>query len=293
MISLVIQTKLISPLADSDTITIKTKNLVIEDASGSAQLKIIGDLTAENASISGELYAEKITSPELERIEELLKQVKEDQDLLAQAKTWTTDTAVENLYVTGQAAISSLSISNSISIGTDFVINSTSGEPGLTPEVSVNTLSAPLKLQSLAMAPVEIMAGKFRIETNGNMAINADLIVSGKIESESIKTKEITTEKLIIAIDATPSASLEATSSGIIKSNATAGTATIPAGLTELTIENSKIEDSSLIYVTPTSSTKNNGLYVKNKEAGQFVVGFTNPIDVDVAFNWWIIKVSQ
>ena len=204
---------------------------------------------------------------------------------------------MENLYVTGQAAISSLSISNSISIGTDFVINSTSGEPGLTPKVSVNTLSAPLKLQSLAMAPIEMMAGKIKIETNGDVIINANLYVAGKIESESIKTKEITTERFIIATSPTSEESVPtsevASASGIIKSNATAGTATIPAGLTELTIENSKIEDSSLIYVTPTSSTENNVLYVKNKEAGQFVVGFTNPIDVDVAFNWWIIKVSQ
>ena len=320
LVSPVVQTNFISPLADETDVVIKLGKqntsgeskptpevgsaeesygkLAIQNAQGEevASIDSSGSAEFKSASISGELYAEKITSPELDRIEELLKQVKEDQDLLAQAKTWTTDTATEstteNLYVTGQAAISSLSISNSLSIGTDFVINSTSGEPGLTPEVSLNTLSAPLKLQSLAMAPVEIMAGKFRIETNGNVAINADLIVSGKIEAESLRAKEITTERLVIAMEATSSASLEASSSGIIKTNATAGTATITAELSELTIENSKIETSSLVYVTPTSTTNNNVLYVKSKEAGKFVVGFNQALDIDVTFNWWIIEIK-
>lgn len=293
IISPIIQTKLISPLADSDTVTIQTKNLVVENASGSAELKIIGDLTAENASISGELYAGKLSSPELDKIQELLRQVKEDQDLLAQAQTWQTNTAtssasltaianITDLYVTGQAAISSLSVSNSLSLGTDFVIQAS--------DSSLNTLSAPLKLQSLAMAPVEIMAGKFRIETNGNVAINADLFVAGKIEAESLRAKEVTTEKLVIAMEATPSAMLEATSSAVINTNSTAGKAVIPAGLSEITINNTNISDYTLVYVTPTSSTENNVLYVKSKEVGKFVVGFTNPTDIDVTFNWWIIE---
>ena len=288
IISPIIQTSLISPLAGSDTVTIQTKNLVVENTSGSAQLKVIGDLTAENASISGELYAEKLSSPELDKIQELLRQVKEDQDLLAQATSWGTNTATEstteNLYVTGQAAISSLSISNSLSLGTDFIIQSS--------DSSLNTLSAPLKLQSLAMAPVEIMAGKFRIETNGNVAINADLFVSGKIEAESLKTKEITTERLVIAMEATSSASLEASSSGVINTNSTAGRATIPANISEIEINNPQVTDSSLIYVTPTSTTQNNVLYVKTKEAGKFTVGLSSALTIDVNFNWWIIETK-
>jgi len=174
-------------------------------------------------------------------------------------------------------------------------------------ENSLNSLSAPLRIQSLAMAPIEIMAGKIRIETNGDVKINANLYVAGKIESESVKTKEITTERLVIAATNTSGESSSAQSptsgepgltpevssaSGIIKSNAVAGTAVIPAGLAELEIENSKIENSSLIYVTPTSTTENNVLFVKSKETGKFTVGFTDPINIDVTFNWWVIETK-
>jgi len=91
------------------------------------------------------------------------------------------------------------------------------------------------------------------------------------------------------AIDATNSAIIN----GVITTNATAGSGTIPAGTSEITIKNSNVTDYTLVYVTPTSSTENLVLYVKSKEAGQFVVGFTNPIGIDVNFNWWIVKVAQ
>ena len=123
---------------------------------------------------------------------------------MTQAANWNTNSASDSaqivsslqttdLYVTGQAAISSLSIANSLSLGTDFVIQG----------AGLNTLTSPFLFQSLAMAPVEIMAGKIVIATNGDVTINANLFVAGKIESESVKTKEITTERLVIAMEAT------------------------------------------------------------------------------------------
>ena len=85
---------------------------------------------------------------------------------------------------------------------------------------------------------------------------------------------------------------MEATSSAVIDTNATAGKATIPAGVSEITINNPNISDYTLVYVTPTSTTENNVLFVKSKEAGKFVVGFTSPIDIDVTFNWWVIEAK-
>jgi hypothetical protein len=70
-------------------------------------------------------------------------------------------------------------------------------------------------------------------------------------------------------------------------------TATLPAGTPEITIKNPKVTDYTLVYVTPTSPTENHVLYIKSKQAGQFVVGFTNPLTTDVNFNWWIVQVTQ
>jgi hypothetical protein len=95
-----------------------------------------------------------------------------------------------------------------------------------------------------------------------------------------------------LAIASDTSASDSAVINGIITTNATAGKATLPAGVTEITIKNPKISDYTLVYITPTSSTLNNVLYVKNKETGQFVVGFTDPTSIDVSFNWWVIEIK-
>jgi hypothetical protein len=316
LVSPVVQTNLISPLADSTDVVIKVGKikedgtsgfgeLIIKDATGSAVASIDSNGSAEfkNASVSGELYAESIVSPDLDKIQELLRQVKEDQDLLAQAASWNTSTTLSatdsaqivsslsttDLYVTNQAAISSLSVSNSLAVGTDLVIQAL-GTSGL--GNSIDTLTAPLKLQSLAMAPVEIMAGKIRIETNGDVTIAGNVEIAGNLNVKgTISGKEVTTEKLIIAStqEATPSGSINP---GEINTNATAGTATIPAGISEIIITNPNVSDYSLIYATPTSTTENNVLFVKSKETGKFVVGFTSPIDIDVTFNWWVIEAK-
>jgi hypothetical protein len=144
------------------------------------------------------------------------------------------------------------------------------------------------------MAPVEIMAGLIRIETNGDIKISGNVAIAGNLEvSGSTKVKDITAEQLIIASpqeEATPSGEIV---NGEITTNSTVGKATIPANTPEITIRNPKINDYSLVYVTPTSSTQNHVLYVKEKGAGYFVVGFTEPIDTDTSFNWWIVEVSQ
>jgi len=79
-----------------------------------------------------------------------------------------------------------------------------------------------------------------------------------------------------------------------------AGATTIIAGTNEVTMLNDNIKVGSLIFVTPTSPTKNS-IYVKSQEDGQAVIGF-DPIIVegeeqltttDVKFNWWIVGIAQ
>jgi len=254
-----------------------------------------------------------------------LTKVETDQKLLSEAANWNTLTATDSaqlnqlalsdLYVTNQAAINSLSVSNSIAIGSDFIIQSS--------DFSINTLTSPLRIQSLAMAPVEIMAGLVTIDTNGNVNIAGNLNVAGRIKSSgltlqgetlqgtadllslqdqtgtqvagvnasgSAQFNSLTTPQFIVAAsDATSAGTII---NGVITTNSTVGQATVPAGTSEIVINNPKVTDYTLVYVTPTSSTQNNVLYVKSKQNGQFVVGFSSPINVDVNFNWWIVQVQ-
>jgi hypothetical protein len=89
----------------------------------------------------------------------------------------------------------------------------------------------------------------------------------------------------------------------VTQTSATAGTATIPAGSRDIIIENPKVTDNTLVYVTPLTSTQNNVLYVKTKESCSqsssytckpyFVVGFDKALTSLVEFNWWIIDVTS
>ena len=344
-----IQTKLISPLADGTDVTVQVGStatpsgqFVIQNASGSAVASIDNEgnatfagtinsqqLAVNSASVSGTLYAGDIKSQSLDDIKSLLSQVQTDQQLLSQVSGWNVNTAtnsasinslaVSDLYVTDQAAVNSLSVTNALALGSDLVLGSAGN--------NIDTLSAPLKLQSLAMAPLEIMAGLVTVDTKGNVNIAGDLFVAGRIKSSgltltaldnqesatasallslqnnsgtevasvnasgSAQFDSVSTPQLVIAgADATQSGIIV---NGVITTNSTVGQATIPAHISEITIKNPKVTDYTLVYVTPTSSTENYVLYVKSKQAGQFVVGFTNPIDIDVNFNWWIVQVTQ
>jgi len=262
------------------------------------------------ATISGTLYADNIKSKSLDEIQALLTQVSTDQSVLLSATAGAnlnatgsatiSELITNDLYVTGQAAINSLSVTKTIAIGSDMIFG---------PDNTLNSLSTPLQIQSLAMAPIQIMAGLVTIDTHGNVQIAGDLVVAGKIRSSGLTIQDASGTQ-VAQVDATGSASFRdlaisglaiasdssasdsAVINGVITTNATAGKATIPTGVTEITIKNPKISDYTLVYITPTSSTLNNVLYVKSKETGQFVVGFTDPISIDASFNWWVIQTN-
>ena len=61
----------------------------------------------------------------------------------------------------------------------------------------------------------------------------------------------------------------------------------------EITIVNENVTNYTLVYVTPTTSTHNHVLYVKEKANGYFMVGFTEAVPTDVEFNWWIIETNN
>jgi len=283
-----------------------------------------------------DLSATNITGVTREEIEAMLQEAEADQELLQTATNWTIETAsqaaelanigtanIENLFVTQSAAMDSLSLTTSLSLGSDMVLSSTTLD-GLTVN-SIDTLTAPLEIQSLAMAPVEIMSGRIKIDTEGNVTISGNLYVAGKIEAEglvlsaqnteeengslltlkntegsdigsvsasgSAEFSQLASRKLVIA--GADSATASANTQGEIETNASAGHALLAAQANEITIRSSAVTNKTLVYVTPTTSTQNNVLFVKAKGDGYFKVGFIDAIDQDTEFNWWVIDVGQ
>jgi len=284
----------------------------------------------QNASIAGELRAGRILADEivgldakianakidnpsgitLEEIEALLNEAESDQALLNQASGWEVTTAtgsaslnevsVENLFVTDTAAIDTLSVSETVVIGSDLVIQSVFDENQILLASSLNTLTAPLEIQSAATQPLSIMAGLVTIDTSGNVNIAGDLQVAGQIQAKGLVLSNEDTQaesgfgKLLTLLDESGESVAEIDASGsakfaaletekltiesedtepiltvdgvIYRTSAFAGRAIVPAHEEHVKIENVNISKDSLIYITPTSSTGLRTLFIKEQE---------------------------
>ena len=84
---------------------------------------------------------------------------------------------------------------------------------------------------------------------------------------------------------------------GEISVNAKTGKGVLPAGETEVQIDNAHITNQSMIYLVPTSETENKVIYVKakkaavqNKELGWFKVAIDTSVGKDIEFTWWVIN---
>ena len=292
-----IKTNLISPITNSDLVvdlqpdnSQEASKLSIkgENDSEVASIDATGKVAADslevvnNATVAGTLYADRIESLRLSEIEDLLKEVESNQAVLSQSALWEINTSTSlsastsgeliansvqtrDLFVTNQAAMTSLFVSDNLTTK------------------SINSLDSMLSIQSLAAMPVEIMAGKVKIDTEGNVYFSGNVEVAG----------DLTVNNLVVANSDSVATESAQINSGEITTNAIAGKAILPAGQTEIKIINPKLKNEGLIYVTPVSSTQNKVLYVKSKDIGTFTVGFNEEIDTEVEFNWWIIDLEN
>ncbi|MBI2267822.1 MAG: hypothetical protein HYU80_00020 [Candidatus Blackburnbacteria bacterium] len=223
------------------------------------------------------------------------------------------------------------------------------------------------KLNLLGSEGVDIMAGTLIVDAQGNVSVNGNLNIIGRLTASTIGAQEggdltldlgrtnssnlsnesnstnLTSESsgfgelLVRGVNGETVASIDASGSATFRklviaagtngsngtnltnetnlvasdatSNATAGKGVLLAGETILTLYNKNVSDNTLIYVTPTTSTGNQVLYVKSKlahsasfdsaqgtssgQVGQFIVAVDKPISHDVEFNWWIIELKN
>ncbi|HRS22762.1 MAG TPA: hypothetical protein P5562_01240, partial [Candidatus Woesebacteria bacterium] len=170
-----------------------------------------------------------------------------------------------------------------------------------------------------------IVAENGDVVVSGNLAVNGQLtaheasvssnLFAKIIDADEVRTKKLITENISVATDSATTIIAQsgfgelATNSAEIASNATAGTAVLPAGKTELILHNLKLTDKSMVYLTPVGSTNNQVIYLKNKsvptitEASEsaeasasatptpsFTIAIDQALDKDVQVNWWIIN---
>jgi site-specific recombinase XerD len=82
-----------------------------------------------------------------------------------------------------------------------------------------------------------------------------------------------------------------AQSNGELQASSSAGTATLPAYKREVTIRSPYVGGKSLIYITPSTDTGNQVLYLlRQSETGTFTVGLNQPIAKPVEFNWFVVN---
>ncbi len=93
-------------------------------------------------------------------------------------------------------------------------------------------------------------------------------------------------QNVIVATPQSPEATNSATQS---QSNSSNGKFTIPAGQTELLIQNPLVNDQSYIYLINQSGSTN-PVYLKSKEVGAFTVAPANPSKTDINIDYYIIN---
>ena len=179
------------------------------------------------------------------------------------AATTSGDTTVGgNLSVSGRTLLSDVGITGQITDGL-LAINGMDTSTA-TNAATINTLSGPLKIQSLAINGVDFLNGKVTIDTNGNIVTQGD-ITAKAINAEKINLKD----------------------SG---DSPSVGEATIPAGQTSVEVKTSAVTEMSKIFVT-LKTLEEATLVVTHQDSGKsFTVELAKPTNKDTKFNWWVIN---
>jgi len=174
------------------------------------------------------------------------------------------------------------------------------------------------------------MGGLVYIDTNGNLRVNGDTTVNGTLYANLISpipgndlslrlgTSSASYAPNLNIKNASGAAVLTVNPSGdLVSSGAatfskfnlnliqpalavsateviatgSAGTTKIGAHKTEITIDNPLVTNNSLIYITPTSNTGNQVLFLQRQVPGQsFTVGIQDQSTTAIPFNWIIVN---
>jgi hypothetical protein len=226
----------------------------------------------------------------------------------------------QGLMVFGQTSLADTAIVGQLSVNGSLILA----------DNSINVLGSDLNLQPLRQGGVSIMGGLVYIDTDGNLKVggNAEfaknVTVNGTLATNVVSplpgsdlslntgnsNLQVTNASNTAVLNVNPAGDLIASGEGTfaklnlnlvqpalavspteLTASGSAGTANISAYQTQVTIDDSLVTDKSLIYITPTSNTNNQVLYLLRQVPGQsFTVGLQNPAAINIPFNWIIVN---
>lgn len=209
-------------------------------------------------------------------------------------------TIANELNVLGKTTVNDLGVTGNITAGV-LSIHGLDDQG----QASINTLAGDLKLQSAGVGGIDMVAGKFTIDTKGNVNVQGnatfakDVTVKGKLQAKNIdatgtgKFVDIAANALKIVRGAQADTSATETAA-----EGSAGSTVIKANKTERTIVSPHVTKDSLIYITATSNTQGVMPYVARQTAedtksgikGSFTIEIPNNVKSDIKINWWIVN---
>jgi hypothetical protein len=165
------------------------------------------------------------------------------------------------LSVLGHTLLSDVGITGKLNIGL-LTIDGLGEDQSGSQSATINTLSGPLKLQSLGLEGIDLFNGKVTIDTSGNIKT----INSIQAKKYNIDTTDV--------------------------SAASAGIGTVNAGEKTITIRTTIVTEKSLIYVTFKDDYKPALRYwIDNKIIDKsFTLKLDSPVENNSEFNWWIVN---
>lgn len=314
--------------------TLQAQNVAAQSVE--AQTVSSSQLITKEASVSGTLIANRIEASNITDIEKMVNDLKNAP--LPDSRLYEKDTSVfktvgpiDDITVLNKASFYDASVANSLMAGSvlikDDTITGLAFELKLTALSSINLLDGAVMIarDGTLTTKGEVIAQK-GIRTNHVSPINKgeDIKVSLSNQSPTPASLQILNDdaEQVASINASGSAYFGGgigvntfiADSGDVqnKSNLTAaistnaqsaGTGEIPAGKSNIIIYNDKLSKNSLVYLTSTSKTENQPVYVSEKKSCEaintpiptecqsyFVVTIDSPIKTAATFNWWIIN---
>jgi hypothetical protein len=231
------------------------------------------------------------------------------------------------LRVNSMRVDSSLTVTGTTSLGVTSIAGSliVDGSMRIT-HSGLESIDGPLYIGKSGGTDVNIANGTLIVRPNGSVAVTGDLSVTGVLGVNTIRPNTDNTVSIdlsdtpatgagsfaLLGLGKSPVATISATGdasfigaasvaklnitasasdSGTQIASASAGVALLPAGTDQLTIPTTVVNATSLIYLTPQTSTGNQVLYVKQSIPGTgFTVSIDAPILSDIRFTWWIIN---
>ncbi len=292
--------------------------------------------TTKEASVSGTLIANRVEASNITDIEKMVNELKNAP--LPDARLYEKDTSVFNsvdpindITVLNKASFYDASVANSLMVGSvsikDDTITGLAFELKLTALASINLLDGAVMIarDGTLTTKGEVIAQQ-GVRTNRLSPINKgeSIKVSLSDQAPTPASLQILNDeaKEVASINASGSAYFgggigvntfiadsgdvqnKSSLTAAISTNAqSAGTGEIPSGKSNIIIYNEKLSKNSLVYLTSTSKTENQPVYVSEKRSCEttvtptptdcknyFVVTIDSPIKTAATFNWWIIN---